>query len=645
MSYKYKIIYRLICVFLVFFHLCVFTLRDAAIVFAQDQEAVENNIVQSEGAIAEIDSSESGEGESQLAPPSEEGAVAALASAGEESQSQSNPTGFNSNAFQNLQPSLFTGALTYSVPISVPSGRKGIQPNIALNYSSQSGNGILGVGWLLDLGSIERSTKNGVPKYNSQDTFIFKSGGSTVELVSIGGNEYRAKIEEAFMRFTFDGYFWTVKDKSGITYYFGQTVASQQDSGSNVFKWCLDKVQDTLGNYMTLTYIKDGGQIYPDTINYTGFDGAPSLDPAFQVDFDYIDSRDDFFFSYRSNFIIKTNKLLSTITVKQNGSRIRKYMLSYQQSPSTKRLLLVSVVQHGLDDTSFDSTSLPPITFQYQETQPGWQQDPGWVIPDLAKFVTSYRNDQGIRFYDMNLDGLTDITRGYEYHNSGPVHKYIFFNNFPNKTWTQVDTSSKLLNIFNRGGIVCDSGMRIVDINADGWLDLIRAHDTMSIDNTYYSYLSDKQVNSWIRDDSWLMPSLMRISYTYDDDGQWPDPVHYTGVVFCDVNSDGHLDILKAEGDSPSAKDAYIHNGYQAVGWSHDISWNMPDGNFNNASTQLADVNGDGLPDFVIGYGTNKKTYINNGSNWIYDYSWQIPDGDLRDGGTQLVDINADGLV
>ena len=39
------------------------------------------------------------------------------------------------------------------------------------------------------------------PAFNSNstsDTFLFKSGGSTVELVNIGGNQYRAKIEGAF---------------------------------------------------------------------------------------------------------------------------------------------------------------------------------------------------------------------------------------------------------------------------------------------------------------------------------------------------------------------------------------------------------------------------------------------------------------
>ncbi|MFC1709658.1 SpvB/TcaC N-terminal domain-containing protein, partial [Candidatus Omnitrophota bacterium] len=183
MHYKHNIIYRLICTLLVFVHICVFSLRDAAVVFAQEAsppEAESSSQVSSSTEPAPADPAK--EKDSKKKPKDGEGGAAlesmALSSSGDGSQSQSNSSSFNLNALQNVNPSLFTGALTYSIPIAVSAGRKGIQPNIALAYSSQSGNGALGMGWSLDLGSIERSTKNGVPKYNSSDTFIFKSGGS-----------------------------------------------------------------------------------------------------------------------------------------------------------------------------------------------------------------------------------------------------------------------------------------------------------------------------------------------------------------------------------------------------------------------------------------------------------------------------------
>lgn len=52
------------------------------------------------------------------------------------------------------------GAANYSVPLWVPPGRAGMQPELALTYSSRAGNGLIGVGWsLTGLSQIARCPK------------------------------------------------------------------------------------------------------------------------------------------------------------------------------------------------------------------------------------------------------------------------------------------------------------------------------------------------------------------------------------------------------------------------------------------------------------------------------------------------------
>src|SRR3990172_8822451 len=186
---------------------------------------------------------------------------------------------------------LSTGAAAVSIPLVVPPGRNGIAPNLALTYNSNQGNGWLGVGWGMEMGSIQRATKRGVD-YQATD-FVFGINGSGTELVSKGSNYYGPKIEGDFSIFYYNAVTggWEVTTKAGTKYFFGTTAAARQDNANGVFKWCLDRVQDTNGNYMEILYIKNNGEIYLNRINYTG--NVNGLGATNYVQFYYDSNRPD----------------------------------------------------------------------------------------------------------------------------------------------------------------------------------------------------------------------------------------------------------------------------------------------------------------------------------------------------------------
>lgn len=296
-----------------------------------------------------------------------------------------------------------TGAATAVIQIEVPPGRKGIQPGLALQYNSNSENSWVGVGWDVPGDFIKRNTKYGI-NYSAND-YVHDSA-ELVARPDWGGNCFGRKIEGTFSKYYFNSATsgWEVTSKDGKKYYYGTTSASRQDNIYGVFKWMLDKVLDTNGNYMTITYWKDQGEIYIGQIDYTG---SGNLSPTNYIKF-YCETRTDAPSLYTSNVAVTTAYRLKTIDVIANGSRVRTYKLSYTTSASTWQSILVSIQQYGTDatlDTSGTVTGgsvLPAVGLDYSLTSFAfsWSMQVGNVNEDVMS---------KIRVGDFDGDGKSDL--------------------------------------------------------------------------------------------------------------------------------------------------------------------------------------------------------------------------------------------
>ncbi|MBN1869034.1 MAG: VCBS repeat-containing protein, partial [Candidatus Omnitrophica bacterium] len=568
----------------------------------------------------------------------------------------------------NVNSSL--GSATKSIPIAVPTGRGGVQPNLSLNYNSSTKQGIFGVGWSMDLGYIERSTKRGVPSYTDTDTFLF---GQNELVYDSSAGYYRAKIEGDFSKTEKIGNEWIVTDKSGTKYYFGSTDDSRHNDlaqTSNVFRWYLSRVEDIHGNYMTLTYEKDGtnNQIYPKFINYTGYQTSET--PFAEGEF-ILENRVTPHVFYSSGFLIKTVKRVKEIIVKANTIPQRTYKLIYSQSQSTNKDLLTQIVQYDGNG----SNALPAFDFDYAYNNKGFMNDTSnWSIPSNAMFsdVNGALRDLGVRIADVNSDGYSDISVFRE-NDSGQNTREVYINN-RNKSWN-LDGTWNLPNVCSNG-LFCtnfmyvrrsasslDMGLRIADLNGDGKIDFFLKtngifNDLCTIYNVNRTESYINLGNGWSSNDSgWHLPGtadIMTYAFQYCPPLPLiPGKFLYRGTVLSDVNNDGYTDVIRSHflNGSPE-QHAYLNNLRSGSGgWSSDSNWIPPAPAYNDFTdgAQLVDLNGDGLPEIYYRKGGVSKTYINTGKNWRedpgspWDNTWGF--GDLSDGSTQFGDINGDGLA
>ena len=268
------------------------------------------------------------------------------------------PADVNLNSIKNLEAARPDGHLikfnppeagnmgdaSFSFELAVPAGRKGMQPQISVSYSSGGGNGIMGRGFDAGYGSsITTDTRFGLPKYDTRD--IYMLDGILLEEKTRKGDEitYKPLKETSFSRIKryMDDNHWEVTDKSGTKRIYAQNKDSCVGSGAETFTWNLTRTEDANGNSVVYEYEKDSGYVYPAFIHYTGFNGKKG---NYRVQFHYDNNgteiRKDVRMDARSREIISCRKLLTSITTHyKDEGYIRKYNFNYTEGLAKEKML------------------------------------------------------------------------------------------------------------------------------------------------------------------------------------------------------------------------------------------------------------------------------------------------------------------
>src|SRR5438067_6280956 len=87
---------------------------------------------------------------------------------------------------EKFSPDLFTGTGNFTVPLGLPPGRNGFQPELNLVYSTGNGNGAFGLGWSLSIPGVSRQTYKGIPRYDEGKDIFILSGAE--DLVPVTGS-------------------------------------------------------------------------------------------------------------------------------------------------------------------------------------------------------------------------------------------------------------------------------------------------------------------------------------------------------------------------------------------------------------------------------------------------------------------------
>ncbi|MGO2129034.1 MAG: FG-GAP-like repeat-containing protein [Pseudoalteromonas prydzensis] len=467
------------------------------------------------------------------------------------------------------------GAANYSMPISLPDGIAGVKPSLAFNYSSQSGDGYMGVGWQISgTNTISRCPKN-MTQDNEQNGITFSDTDRLCldgqRLVSWGKNndktttnsqywnlgKYHKEIDDfSIVRMhgsTAHGpKAFTVETKSGEIHYYGQVSTvngtdsmgkslaidlvdanGANDNGFDAFvnsgsqnaarMWALKAIKDIKGNYILFKYSKNTvkGEHYLTEVQYTG--RVSGQRPFARAVFNYQSNS-----TKRSGWLAGTpyslSKLLTNVSIYLDSELYRYYDLRYDEPDYIEHKNTLTSVQECTDKNL--SQCLPATTFSWQKPASNSTHNPfngGYSVEGSSP------NRDFNQLLDLNGDGYTDIvypSGSYWYVEFGPDYS----------------SPERLSSV----GVNKKQFAKTIDYNGDGKRDLLVANSETS---NWYIISYESSTSSYQscepdgRGGKLCVPEQLNLNYTLTDTGVRAYGLEGNSET-ADIDGDGLEDIL-----------------------------------------------------------------------------------------------------
>lgn len=566
------------------------------------------------------------------------------------------------------------GGASITIPIEVPAGVNGMQPNLALVYNSHSGYGLAGWGWdLAGISSIQRTGKtlyhdSIVEGVKFDDTDNLSLDGERLILTSginLRHNSIYRTERESFNQVTcISGTLFSVESKDGRTSLYGTTANSRSQLSSYI-----SQITDANGNYITYDYNYTSQEITLNRIKYTYNENTQAV---YTIQFEYVEAPINikhYIGDGLATYPFIRSHLLSKINIKSGYSILYSYNFAYDTSQLWPKLISVEKVANNGD--KFPATVITWNTITNK--------------PEVTTSLPQSHKDKTV-FGDFNQDGKTDFI-SYSPDNS----TFIIYTNTTSDGVLSFRSST-----FNSGHAFHD--LRAADYNGDGRTDLVGRYvenkknrvtyliangtsftnhsDYISLNGTNFlvgdfdgdacdeilipesykmysfgqGHVTLPQINVW-SDETGRIYSMGDNCAPFDFNGNGKTDIllttstHYYifeydnnttsllqkhmgsltsihtfyglgGIRYGDFNGDGKTDILSIHAGENYAALATVYYSGAVQAWTQELI---------SPLIQVADINHDGMDD-IVNLATNtteKKAYvcvgISNGNGFGYD--------------------------